>query len=100
LEGRTERHDGQSSFHDARELPPAVLASVASVKTLKTNVVSEDGQQQVTREVKLWDKLRALELLAKYFGLVTDRHDVELHADEDLLARLDRIKLRNRGQTS
>jgi phage terminase small subunit len=71
--------DEKGSLRELRELPPAVLASVASVKTLKTNVVSGDGQQETTREVKLWDKLRALDLLAKHFGLVTDRHDLRLH---------------------
>jgi hypothetical protein len=88
----------QRVVRDLRELSPAVLASVASLKTLKTNVVSGDGQQETTREVKLWDKLRELELLAKHFGLVTDRHNVNLHADESLFAKLDQFKARNRNR--
>ena len=77
-----------------RELPNDIRAAVASVKTLKTNVVSGDGQQETTREIKLWDKVSALNTLAKHFGLVTDK--VELSVAEPLLAKLDRIKARNR----
>lgn len=79
-------------------LPADVRATIASVKTLKTNVVSGDGQQEVTREVKLWDKGRSLELLAKHFGLVTERHEVTLIA-KDLKERLLRGRARNAAET-
>jgi hypothetical protein len=46
--------------------------------------------------VQLAKKFPALELLAKHFGLLTDRHNVQVHADEELLARLDQFKARNR----
>ncbi len=86
--------DESSKLRPVKDLPPDARAAVASIKTLKTNVVSGDGQQEETREVKLWDKLSALNLLAKHFGLVTDK--VELSVAEPLLAKLDQIKAKNR----
>jgi hypothetical protein len=32
-----------------------------------------DGTQEDVVEVRLWDKLRALEMLAKHFALLTER---------------------------
>jgi hypothetical protein len=77
-----------------KQLPRSVRACIASVKTLKTNVISGDGRQETTREVKLWHKVRALEILAKHFGLLVDR--VEVGVSEELLAKLDAFKVRNR----
>ena len=46
-------------------------------------------------EVKLWDKIRALDSLAKHLGLLVDKVDVRL--DEALITKLDAIKRRNRA---
>jgi hypothetical protein len=45
-------------------------------------------------KVRLAKKLGALEILAKHFGLLTERHDVSF--DEKFVALLDRAKERNR----
>ncbi len=84
--------DSKGQLQPIKDLPKDVRAAIASVKTLKTNVVSGDGQQEETREVKLWDKLSALTLLAKHFGLVTEKHDVTVHGSEALQAVVDRIR--------
>ena len=93
--------DEQGQLVSPRELPDAVQAVIASVKTLKTNLVSGDGAQEVTREVKLWNKGQALELLAKHFGLVTDKHEIAMSGQLELVAAaLDRTKERNRAKSS
>lgn len=100
--GRVGFSDVGALFDDAgqlaplKALPASVRATVASVKTLKTNLVSGDGAQEVTREVKLWDKMSALNTLAKHFGLVTDKQDVTHHASEDMLEVLNAFKRGNR----
>ena len=53
------------------ELPPPVRACIASVKTTKKHR-GDDVQGDVV-EVRLWDKLRALEMATKHFGLLRDR---------------------------
>jgi phage terminase small subunit len=55
------------------ELPPAARACIASIKTTKKNLTVGDGTQEDVVEVRLWDKLRALEMAAKHFALLTER---------------------------
>ncbi len=91
--------DAQGTLRQMKALPASVRASVASVKTLKTNLVSGDGAQETTREVKLWDKMSALNTLAKHFGLVTDKYEVTLSGNLELVAAaLDRMKEQNRAK--
>jgi len=56
-----------------RELPPNIRACIASIKTTKKNLTVGDHTQEDVVEVKLWDKLRALEMAAKHFALLTER---------------------------
>lgn len=67
---------------------------VAAIETVIKNVAAGDGQTDTIHKIKLWPKDRALEGLAKHLGLLTER--VELTASDELLARLDAWKGRNR----
>ena len=58
-------------------LPPEVRSFLSSVKVVRKNLVVGDGSQEWVCEIKLWDKLRALEILAKHFALLVDRVQVE-----------------------
>ena len=53
---------------------------------LRTNFVSGDGKREWLHEVKVLDKIEALKILAKHFGLLVDR--VELSGDDELIRRL------------
>jgi len=53
-------------------IPPAVRSAIASVKITKKNLTTGDGIVDDVIEVRLWDKTRALEMLAKHFKLLTD----------------------------
>lgn len=52
---------------------PEHRSTIASIKTTKKNLTSGDGVVEDVIEVKLWDKVRALEMLAKHFALLTER---------------------------
>ena len=66
-------------------MDPSTVAAVASFEVQSRGEGSTRPVVSVTR-VRLADRLRALELLAKYFGLLKDR--VEVQIDEAKLAAL------------
>jgi hypothetical protein len=43
---------------------------------LVKNTKAGDGQQDTIHKFRLWDKTRALEMLAKHFALLTERVDL------------------------
>jgi phage terminase small subunit len=49
--------------------------AVVSFDTVKKNVTSGDGKSDDVFRVRLADKVRSLEMLAKHFGLLVDRLD-------------------------
>ncbi len=52
---------------------------------MKRNLTAGEGHVD-TVKIRFWDKLRALEMLAKHFALLTDM--VKLETDEANIARL------------
>ena len=56
-------------------LPDHAARSVASLKTTKR----ADGT--VIKEVKLWPKMQAVDLIAKHHGLLREKTDVEQHGE-------------------
>lgn len=55
--------------------------AIQSVKIKKTMV--GDGVMEVTTEYKLWDKMKALEMMMKHMGMVDDKSDdKQLSTDE------------------
>jgi hypothetical protein len=75
-------------------MPTELRRAVASVKVIKRNLVSGDGKTDEIYEVKFWDKVRALESLAKHFGLLIDR--VEVSGSVDLVHRLQAARQRRK----
>lgn len=49
------------------------IEGLTSVKSIKSTKTTGEDWEKTTLEVRQHDKLRALALLAKYFGLLTDR---------------------------
>ena len=45
---------------------------------LKTNLVSGNGAREEVHEVKQWDKVKALEMAAKYLKLLDDNRDTNV----------------------
>ena len=86
--------DKDGKLRPITELSPDIRAAVASAKLTKKNLTAGDGVQEDVVEVKLWDKVRALELLAKHFALTQEV--VHVVDDVAMLDRLDKVKERNR----
>jgi hypothetical protein len=54
-------------------MPPETRAAVASVRVVKRHLTSGDWRVDETHEVRLCDKVRALEDLEKHFGLLVEK---------------------------
>lgn len=52
-------------------------ACIASLEVVKKNAEAGDGQIDVIHKVKVWDKTRSLEMVAKHFKLLTDVMQIE-----------------------
>ena len=65
---------------------------LASTETLVKNVAGGDGHTDTVLKMKVWDKLKALELLAKYFNILTEH--LHLTAGDELVERLQRARKR------
>jgi phage terminase small subunit len=79
-------------FYDARgrlkpmsALTPEQGSALAGVESMQRNVEAGDGVMDTVYKIKLWDKVRALEALAKHFGLLVDR--VHVTGDLDVVAQ-------------
>lgn len=59
------------------ELSDDEAALLASVEVLKKNLFAGDKKVDTIHKLKVWDKLKALEMLAKHFGVLEER--VEHH---------------------
>jgi phage terminase small subunit len=83
-------------------LAPELTAALASIKVTKKNLTVGDGQQEDVIELKLWDKLQALEALARHFGLLTEK--VHVTGELSLLEKVNRARQRvaalRRGELS
>lgn len=90
---RALREAARLAYSDVRELfgpdgkllpmkdwPDHIAAAVASVKVVKKNVTTGDGQVDDVLEVKVWDKPKNLEMLFKHLGLLKEQvqHSGEL----------------------
>jgi phage terminase small subunit len=65
--------DAKGRLRPLHELPADVRAAIASVKISKKNLTAGDGVVEDVIEVKLWDKLRAVEMAAKHHGLLLEK---------------------------
>ena len=74
------------------EWPPEIRGVAAQVETVRRNIDHADGQTDIVIKVKVWDKLRALEMLFKHMGLLSER--VEMKLENDIVARLHEARRR------
>lgn len=69
-------------------------ACISSVKVRTENLTAGDGTQDTTVEIKLWDKVKALEMCAKHFKWIEDKMKLEVNAEE-LSALIEEGRKRN-----
>lgn len=63
--------DGQ--LKPIHEWPDTIARCVSGAEVVKRNVDSGDGETDDVLKVKLWDKMKALELMFKYHGLLKEQ---------------------------
>ena len=78
--------DDRGNLLPIRAWPREIRAAVGQVEVVRRNVDSGDGHTDDVLKVRLWDKPRALELLAKHLGLLKERLEVDV--SEGLVERL------------
>lgn len=75
--------DTRSFFYDDGNLKPMSElseeqgAALAGVEVIIKNAKAGDGVTDEIHKIKLWDKPRTLEMLAKHFGLLKETVDVQ-----------------------
>jgi hypothetical protein len=75
-------------------IPAETRTAVASVKVVKRNLTSRDGRLDEVHAVRFWDKVRALEVLAKH--LRAARAERRNAGSVDLVQRLQAARLRGK----
>lgn len=65
---------------DCQILPNADKADLAAIESVKVKTIpTKSGEVGVEREVRLFSKLKALELLGKHLGIWNDKLDVNMN---------------------
>jgi phage terminase small subunit len=66
--------DDHGNLRPVNELPDGVAPTIASVEVTKqrTSKAGEVSTEEWVSKVKAWDKVRALEMLAKHLGLLKE----------------------------
>jgi phage terminase small subunit len=59
------------------DLDDDIASAVASVRVTERKLPGKDGEVEVTKELRFWDKPAALNLLAKYHKLLTEKLEVD-----------------------
>lgn len=82
------------TLREISEMSEDMQRCIAGVKVKTENLTPGDNAQDTTVEVKLWDKVKALELCARALGMLKDVHVHEVAPEQ--LALLDAWKRANR----
>lgn len=97
----------EGKLRPIHELPTDVAAALGSVEVRRERT-RRDGEAVTEEDVvklKAWDKPRALDMLAKHFGLVRERHEhtgrdgspLRLASDADIDARIALLEQQVKG---
>jgi phage terminase small subunit len=65
--------DERGNLKTIAQLDAEQGAALAGFEVIIKNAEAGDGKTDKIHKIKLWDKVRALEMLAKYFGLLTEK---------------------------
>jgi phage terminase small subunit len=90
-----ELYEADGSVKPIDKMSAAARSAISQLSILKQNVTAGDGKMDTVLNVRLNDKLRALEMLAKRCGLLTEK--VEVTGLDDLVGRLARARARVKG---
>lgn len=92
-------HGNRKKFtlRELKAMPEDFQRCISSLKVKTENLTAGDDEQDIVVEIKLWDKVRAQELMARSMGLLKD--NMHVTTDDDVLNRLDAWKTKKpRGE--
>jgi phage terminase small subunit len=69
-------------------LKPTARSCLAGFEAVIKNVDPDDGKTDLVHKIKLWDKVKALELLGKHFALFVEKIELKDVTAEARVARL------------
>ena len=69
----TEVYDEHYKIKPVREWPPELRQAIKKMSPRTFNADSTDGAQDHVLQLETWDKPRALEMLFKHLGLLTEK---------------------------
>lgn len=83
----TNAHGARRTFtlREINHMAPDIRACIASVKVKTENLTTGDRKQDLTVEVRLWNKVQALELCAKHFKWIADK---EATTELDVISKM------------
>ena len=64
-------------MHDATIEECATREDTSTISSIKVKTSKTDNGESTEREVKVYDKLKALELLGKHIGMFSDKFKIE-----------------------
>lgn len=65
--------DEKGNVLPVKQWPDGLAAAVASVEVVKRNMTAGDGHTDDVIKIRLWDKPKAVEMLMKHLGLLTEK---------------------------
>lgn len=71
--------DAQGNLKPIQSLTADEAAAIASLEVVKKNLTSGDGQVDTIHKLRVWDKTKALDTLAKHFGLL--KENIQHHGE-------------------
>lgn len=76
---------------DATLREDALVEDTAAIQSVKVKVIPTQNGEGIEREIKMADKIKALELLGKHLGMFKDKVDVSVEKSEKLEEIIDQI---------
>lgn len=92
--------DEQGNLKSITQLERDHSAAIASFEVLKKNAEAGDGKIDVIHKARLWDKIKALELIGKHLRLFDDRLQVSGSVDLVTTLQSARVRLAKHRETS
>lgn len=61
--------DESGNLKPIHQMTREQAAAIASLEVIKKNAEAGDGKTDVVHKIRVWDRVKSLEILADYFGL-------------------------------
>ncbi len=92
-------YDEKGRLKPMKDWPDDLAAAIGGVEFVRRNVEGGDGHQDDVIKIKAWDKPKALEMLFKHLGLLTEKLDItvrgsledRIKAGRDRVAKVKRV---------